>query len=348
MSPSRAKMPCSSPPSIESRCSACHEVFVGRTVLDSPHETFWSCSAIKGYFISKEKQSLMCGLCGELFPEWSIFSSRKNHLNAVHKMASCDQTKRFQVPHQFRHHLVLSHHAIPGWWLDSLERNARYSLCGSCVLHGITSSILDSRLVSMSRSKSEAYHQDDTNAGGVEVVQQPSCNASRTNSMHRVHSDVSEYDAQGSLLKRTITDSYTSVADDAAPALQRPSSSSGSQAREAARGPTLLQSHLSCFRCRDSTAFASPVELTRHLCTVHSSDFVEARKYRRLENAYRKQRTGLRWALGLLSQDVAKRSNTEERDTRITDQITKALEELDLRWEDGDDGKTSLIDPDNR
>jgi hypothetical protein len=338
-------MSCSPQPSKESRCSYCPRVVPDSGLL----VPLWSCAAIKNHFVaSQEEQTLVCGFCGDSFFEWSILSRGEEvHLCVVHKKATCNLNKKFHKPHHFRQHLLHSHHGAPGWWLESLERNAQSNICWSCILDRTGPLVLDPGLGSTSRSTSLVFHHDDTNPGGVEAVQQASCNASRTNSMHRVHSDVSEYDAQGSLLKRTITDSYTSVADDAAPATQRPLSRSGSQVREPALGLMTPQSHLSCFRCPDSSAFAGPIELTRHLCTVHSSDFVEARKHRRLENAYRKQRTRLRWALGLLSQDVAKRSNTEERDTRLTDQITKALEELDLHWEDGDDGKPSLPDPDN-
>jgi hypothetical protein len=336
-------MPYSSPPSTENHCSTCHQVFADSSLLIND---IWSCSAIKNYFlVGQNKRSLVCGFCGAQFHEWFILSKGDRHLRNNHRKSSCNRDKKFYEPNQFRQHLVEAHHGVPGWWLDSLERNAQCSLCRSCVPDTTISAMPDPRLDSISRAASLVSHHDDTDAGGVDMVRQPLCNTSRTNSMHRVHSDVSEYDAQGNLLKRTIMDSYTSVADDAAPALQRPRSSPGSQAHESARG--LVTPHLFCFKCPDSSAFSGTIELTRHLCTEHSSVFVEARKHRRLKQAYGRQKKQLRWALDLLQQDVAKGGSPEERDATITDQITNALKELDLACQPGSGGGPRLSDSDS-
>ena len=341
-------MPCFPQSSTESRCSSCHEVFAGNSPLITD---VWSCSAIKIYFLVRPKRrSRICGFCGSSFDAWSIFSLGDRHLSVVHKQSSCNRDKKFFEPHQFRQHLVDAHNGVQGWWLDSLEQNAKCKTCRSCIPDAIISPgspFPDPPLGSISLPRSLSSHHDDANASGFDVVQQPSCNASRTNSMHRVHSDVSEYDAQGSLLKRTITDSYTSVPDDAAPALQRSRPSSGSPARKPARRLMTPQSQLFCFECPDSTVFASTIELTRHLCTEHSSIFVETLKHRRLRQAYRRQKKQLRWTLDLLSQDVVKTVNAEEGDAALKDQIAKALEELDLDCQNDGDGGPLLPDSDD-
>jgi hypothetical protein len=259
----------------------------------------------------------VCGICGKSLRKWTAFSRGKKHLDAIHQWGSCNRDKDIYGLPYFRQHLEDAHQGVPGWWQYVLERNAKCKVCSSCLPDAATFP--------------PRHHHDDTNPGDFDVVQEPSSNVSRKSSMRRVHSDVSEYDAQGSLLRRTITDSYTSTADTAAPPLQRQRSSTGSQPRDATRG--LMTPHLSCFRCPGTLTFPDPMGLTVHLCTEHPSIFAEAWKHRRLKQAYRRQKKQLRWALDLLNQDLAKAGNTDARNTLVADRITQTLKELDLDYQ---------------
>jgi hypothetical protein len=186
--------------------------------------------------------------------------------------------------------------------------------------------------------------------------------------MQRVHSDVSEYDAQGNLTKRTITTSYTSLADAAAASRQRQRSSPDPQARRlsflprtASAGSNLaadsmpVKSHfwvppgLCCPYCLESreSPFPSRADLTDHVCAVHSDILVpasRARKYHKLKGAYRKRTKQLLEALQLLKANVAERlEESETKRSNHTDWIEQTMQSLSMESnlsssEDSEDG----------
>ena len=119
-----------------------------------------------------------------------------------------------------------SHRAVQGWWSVMLEISARRYCHGSPI--GSASRLppdLDGR--SITHPLDRASHHEGKDQLHDDTVRRSSSNMSRTNSMHRTHFDVSEYDAQGDLTKHTITDSYTSLPDAAMIPMERYHSSSG-------------------------------------------------------------------------------------------------------------------------
>lgn len=307
--------------------------------------TVWSCAAITGYeaaiFDSRDLSSVsVCGFCGESFHRWSEadLTREKKHLDDVHRWDLCSREKQFYRPDIFRQHLKDNHRALPGWWSEKLERNARREIQRPHVTDTFSHSLSGRRGGSPSLRASLVSHHDDSAPGNAHVVRRSSSIASRTNSMRRVHSDVSEYDVQGNLMKRTIMDSYTSIVDAASPSLQRNHSSPGPQSHVAAHSPT--NRDLYCFYCSDSREFHTRASLTKHLCTRHSDSFVRAQKHGKLKGAYKKQTTQLRRALKFLILDDVEHSSADEPQSSIRrDWITDTLKDLDL-----DSGRSSSED----
>jgi hypothetical protein len=159
--------------------------------------------------------------------------------------------------------------------------------------------------------------------------------------MHRIHSDVSEYDPQGNLLKRTITDSYTSLVDAAQPPLQRYNSSPGPQSLLPTNHPPNLDKV--CSYCSDSRSISTRASLTRHLCVEHSDLFVRAQKYKKLQEAYRRRTSQLCQALRFLESNNVEHPSAEEPwNATQPEWVTEALKDLELDSlnvdpEDGED-----------
>jgi hypothetical protein len=187
-------------------------------------------------------------------------------------------------------------------------------------------------------------------------MRRPSSTASRNNSVHRVRSDMSEYDTQGNLRKRTITTSYTSLPDIAAGPWQRLHSSPGPQSHEPNTGPARVPAarstrraisladpahspnsrDLSCPYCSRLRGFRTPANLTMHLYTNHSDLFIpasQARKYEKLKQAYGKRTRQLQQALQLLASSGVGRPLSGDGHSSTTigpDWMTEKLRDLDL------------------
>ena len=183
--------------------------------------------------------------------------------------------------------------------------------------------------------------------------------------MHRVHSDISEYDAQGALLKRTITDSYTSIADAAAPPLKRHRSSPGPQeklpltvppsapTRNTQRPDSTLplardpRHHgIRCPFCSSSWTFNSRSKLARHMCVRHGnyvSSPINALEHQKLKRAYKT----LRRTLQSLSQSKTMPLNADEECSAATELVTQTLNDLDLGLQLSSSEGSELVDADD-
>ncbi|MCJ1336799.1 hypothetical protein MMC09_002077 [Bachmanniomyces sp. S44760] len=64
---------------------------------------------------------LVCGYCGERFPNDHDWDTRIAHLTNVHKFAECNQGKKFFRADHFRQHLKHSHAGTSGKWTNMLE-----------------------------------------------------------------------------------------------------------------------------------------------------------------------------------------------------------------------------------
>jgi hypothetical protein len=176
--------------------------------------------------------------------------------------------------------------------------------------------------------------------------------------MQRIHSDVSEYDAQGNLLKRTITDSYTSIADAAMAPPQLHASSPEHPAPTIAESPPATEStiphvpsridpnsrrkarKLHCPYCPDFPRFPY---LTAHLCFEHSDILAPASRARKLK-ILNERRTGeLRRALRLLTRPAMGDADLAElRGRQASKWAAELLEQLGK-----ESGFTSLDEPDD-
>lgn len=324
-------------------------------VLFEHHDTkvVWSCAAIypeeAAFFDSIHNLSVsVCGLCGELVRKSPDVTQRKNHLSNIHKWHTCNRDELFYRVDDFRQHLKHSHHAVPGWWCQTLERSARRKVHRPQIPDASNHpSPTQGSTRSRSRAQSSTHRQDLPNPNNAEAMQRPSSTFNGTESMHRVHSDISEYDAQGNLLKRTITDSYTSVADAAASSLERHRSSPRPHTKQALTATNIApskeitpgkfaplltqdQTHLghSCPFCLTSKKFYSRALLARHMSLRHK-DFVarpfQAVEHQKLKRAYKK----LHSTLHSLCQNKARPSDTGREDSVVTDHVIQLLDELD-------------------
>lgn len=343
--------------------------------------TIWSCAAITGYeflfFDSKNCSSVsLCGFCGATFRKSSDtdWTWRKKHCSDIHRWDECDRDKQFYRADHFRQHLKHTHLAVPGWWSDRLERSARRDAQGPQTTDILNHPIPDGRGGSFPHRPSLASPADDTALVHTEVLRRSSSTISHTNPVPRVHSDVSEYDAQGKLRKRTVTTSYTSLSDAASASLQRHQSSPGPQEQAPlvvspsapARNIHLVGSAsvftknskhhtFSCPFCADLCNFATRTSLIRHMCERHPDCValpLEAQEHEKLKRVYQKRTRQLRWALRLLSQDKTNLSNSDNEASRGIDRITQMLKgvELDLApssSEDSEDFHTADVTSSN-
>ncbi|KAF7512578.1 hypothetical protein GJ744_000839 [Endocarpon pusillum] len=347
-------MPQSTLSSHKHQSSASHEAALDGAMLEH-HDTtvVWSCAAIypdeAAFFDCIDDLSVsVCGLCGELVRKSPDVTQRKKHLSNIHKWHTCNRDELFYRADDFRQHLKHSHHAVPGGWSQTLERSARRKVHRPQIPDASNhASPSQGSTRSRLRAQSSTQHQNLPNPSNAEVMQRPSSNSNGTESMHRVHSDISEYDAQGNLLKRTITDSYTSVADAAALSLERHRSSSRPHTKKALTAaknapfkgitqgkfaPLLSQdqSHLghSCPFCSTSQKFSSRALLARHMSVTHK-DFVarpiQAVKHQKLKRAYKKLHSTLR----SLCQNRARASDTGREGSVVTEHVIQLLDELD-------------------
>lgn len=355
-----AKTPHPQQPGVGHPCCLCHQVFTSSKKLEQ-HETemhprglVWSCAAIKtyeaAYFDLKDSDLVtICGFCGQTFPKSpeTGWAGRRGHLNDVHNWTVCHQETQFYRAGEFRLHLKLSHAAVGGWWLDELQRRVRRPH-----LEPNRDSFSRRRNGSLSNRAPLNSPYEDRSLYHDGMMPRPPSSMSRTSSMHRVRSDVSEYDAQGNLTRRTITTSYSSLPDAAAVSSQRHHSSPGPQPhlpfealqREAALGtrqgkPQPAVAHdqtkhdLSCPFCLEPPRFGEHESVARHLRTSHP-DLVacprQAQKHDKLKQALERRTRQLYKALQSLKQNETTTKNASGKDTRVTDFITNTLRELDV------------------
>lgn len=172
-------------------------------------------------------------------------------------------------------------------------------------------------------------------------------NTSMTNSIPRIRSDVTEFDAQGYLRKRTITTSYTSLPNITLPPVEQYNSSlkpqshmpgteaghrhrvsSGSTFRRVPKARSLF-----CPHCSDSKRFSIRAILSRHMCKRHA-DYVappvDAQKYQRLKIAYKRRTNQLRWALQTLDEIMRKPINSDKEASGVMNAIKQNLKDMDL------------------
>ena len=350
---------------IEFQCSLCRQVFPEKTALMA-HENepyIWSCSLVTGdeaaFFDSSDAFLLMvCGLCGETFDTSSEMDSarRRKHLSDIHKWDTCDQDTNFYLADYFRLHLKEAHHAVPGWWFDRLLRCARRDCHGRDITDAPIHPPPGRNDRSLSHLSSLAPHLEENDGIQDDIVRRSSSNMSRANSMHRIHSDISEYDAQGSLIRRTITDSYTSLKDAAAAPLERHQSSPGQQpharhhppsvgppvisARSTRAGePVPVQSASStmiefcCPFCPIPFKCPTAALLKRHIFKLHADILVpdsRTRQYDNLKRAYMKRKEQLRQALQLLDHDEMGPPGDAANSAMDPYWVTQTLRDLDL------------------
>lgn len=196
------------------------------------------------------------------------------------------------------------------------------------------------------RSSLVSHHETDV--GHADVRRKPSSKMSRTSSLARIRSDVSEYDVQGNLTKRTITTSYTSISDAAATPLQRYRSGPGPQAplpvtdppsapasNTHAKDPASVFIHssadhgLHCPFCSESRRFDTRAALVRHMCNTHPDCVAHPQKHEKLKQAYRRRGWQLRRALVSLTEDT-QIPNSHKKSIRDEPWISQAFESLDL------------------
>jgi hypothetical protein len=362
----------------EIQCTSCYQVFSQRSALNI-HERashFWSCGKIMtyeaGYFGGQDISSAdFCGYCGEMSekPSGIDWARRKEHMKYTHRWNRCDREKKFYQADDFHQHLVDAHHAIPGWWSNMLLRVARHDADSALLTDAPSHHLRGRDSKSLSHRSSLASREKDINPRHDDCTRRRSSNMSHTSSMHRIHSDVSEYDAHGNLTRRTITTSYSSLPDVSAAAVPRNQSSPAPQSQTL----STVQERALPYRTTSGRSPAAPAHGTtkrnlhspvrpefpglikrdmseRHLRTRHPDWVVSAsrtRKYKRLKRGYRKRIKQLRWALQLLNSENIERPTPDERQSAEgPDWITETLRDLDLdslpsSSEDSQDGFSS-------
>ncbi len=344
---------------IDHECSVCHKVFRGsrlfrRHKMHCSEPNVWSCSAIRGHdaaFTEHNDSSLsVCGYCGEFFPKSSDadWTRRRKHLSKIHKWEMCLREKQFYRADHFRQHLKHAHNGVSGWWIATLEGSARRMAQEPSVTDAFTRPLSGRRSGSPLHRRSSVSYHDDSDLGHGEIVRRPSSTMSRTSSMARIHSDVSEYDVQGNLTKRTVTTSYTSISDAAAPPLERYHSSPGPQsqapsavtpsapatntqsANRASFSTRSPREHgFYCSFCSESRKYYTHATLAHHMCRTHTEYFAhpfQALEHEELKRGYK----GLPSALQSPRQDGIKPSNSDEEAAGVTTRITQKLEDVDL------------------